>query len=82
MYSDDDSKVKRVTKYYGIKNNNILKYINDINKERRKHYNYYTGRDWNNNNNYDLLINVDKLGVEKTVKQIAQFIENYYIEDK
>lgn len=82
LYSDDDSKVKRVTKYYGIKNNNILKYINDINKERRKHYNYYTGRDWNNNNNYDLLINVDKLGVEKTVKQIAQFIENYYIEDK
>lgn len=80
LYSDDDSKVKRVTKYYGIKNNNILKYINDINKERRKHYNYYTEREWNNKNNYDLLINVDKLGVEKTVKQIIKFIENYYYE--
>ena len=27
-------------------------------------------------NNYDLSINVDKLGVEKTTEMIAEFVEN------
>ena len=71
LYSDNISKENRVKKYYGI--NKGIKYINKINKERAKHYKYYTNRDWYDVNNYDLMINVDKLGVEQT----ALLIENY-----
>ena len=53
-----------------------MKEINKINKQRAKHYKYYTNRDWYNYNNYDLSINVDMLGVEKT----AELIKNYLSE--
>lgn len=73
LYSDDDNKVKRACTYYGLKNNNALKEIRKINKQRAKHYKYYTNRDWYNTSNYDLMINVDKYGVER----VAQLIEKY-----
>ena len=75
LYSDDKNKVKRATKYYGLKENNALKQIKKINKEREKHYNFYTNRNWKDFNNYDLAINVDKLGVEKTADNIIEYLK-------
>lgn len=75
LYSDDENKVKRATKYYGLKENNALKQIKKINKEREKHYNFYTNRNWKDFNNYDLAINVDKLGVEKTAENIIEYLK-------
>ncbi len=80
LYSDDENKVKRAVKYYGLHEKNALKEINRINKNREKHYNYYTHEKWRNINNYDLSINVDKLGVEKTAELIAKFVNNNQIE--
>ena len=76
LYSDDKSKEERATKYYNIPKNKVSKYIKDTNKKRAKHYKYYTGRDWNCPSNYDLLINVDTLGVEKTANQLVDYIKN------
>lgn len=75
LYSDDTSKVKRATKYYNLSKENALKEINKINKSRAKHYKFYTNRDWYNINNYDLMLNVDKLGVEKTADYIINYIQ-------
>lgn len=74
LYSDDDSKVKRAVKYYGMKKETALKQINKINKNREKHYKFYTERNWYDINNYDLMINVDKYGVENTVKYIRNIL--------
>ncbi len=76
LYSDDENKVKRAVKYYGLDEEKALKEINRINKNREKHYNYYTHEKWKNMNNYDLCINVDLLGVEDTAQYIAEFINN------
>lgn len=75
LYSDDESKVLRATKYYGLNKNDALKQIKKINKEREKHYNFYTNRKWKDFNNYDLAINVDKLGVEKTAENIIEYLK-------
>ena len=45
LYSDEVNKVKRAVKYYGLKEKDALKQINKINKERSKHYKYYTKED-------------------------------------
>ena len=74
LYSDDENKVKRAVKYYGLEEKNALKEIYRINKNREKHYNYYTHEKWKDLNNYDLSINVDKLGVEKTADFITKYI--------
>ncbi len=74
LYSSEADKEKRAIKYYGLEKKNALKQINKINKERAKHYKYYTNRDWKDFANYDLVVNVDTLGIEKTAQIIAEFI--------
>lgn len=74
LYSDDESKVKRAVKYYGVKEKSALNEINKINKSREKHYNYYTREDWRDLKNYDISINVDRYGVEKTAEILENFI--------
>lgn len=74
LYSDDTSKEKRAIKYYNLDKNNAKKQINKINKERAKHYEYYTNRKWKDLNNYDFILNVDKCGVEKTAQNLANIL--------
>lgn len=76
LYSDDHNKEKRIVKYYGIPKQKAEKHMKSINKQREKHYKYYTGRNWNDRRNYDLLINTDTLGVEKTANQLIDYIKN------
>ena len=74
LYSDEESKIKRATKYYGLSNDKAQKEITKINKQRAKHYNYYTSKVWNDYSNYDYVINVDKLGVEKTSAILKEIV--------
>jgi len=75
LYSDDENKIKRAVKFYGVNEKNALNEINKINKSREKHYSYYTGRKWRDFSDYDIAINVDTYGVEKTADILARFIE-------
>ncbi len=75
LYSDMLSKINRVVKYYGLSKETAEKEINKINKQRAKHYNYFTNRNWNSYDNYDLALNVDKLGVDKTAEIICKYIK-------
>ncbi len=78
LYSDLDNKIKRCVKYYGMKKEQALKEIKNIDKNRAKHYEYYTNRKWKDFSNYDLVINVDKLGVIGTVNIIKNIFKNKY----
>lgn len=75
LYSDSKSKEERAIKYYNFKKESALKEINKINKERAKHYKFYTNREWKDFNNYDFMINVDKYGVEKTAENIVSIVK-------
>lgn len=74
LYSSGQDKVKRAVKYYNLEEDKALKEINKINNERAKHYKYYTNRDWYDFANYDIALNVDYLGVEKTAELLEQVI--------
>lgn len=75
LYSDSKSKEKRAIKYYGLNSKTALRKIDKINKERSKHYKFYTNREWKDFSNYDLSFNVDKYGVENTAENIINIIE-------
>lgn len=75
LYSDSKSKEKRAIKYYGLNSKTALRKIDKINKERSKHYKFYTNREWKDFSNYDLSFNVDKYGVEKTAENIINIIQ-------
>jgi len=78
LYSDPESKVKRAVKYYGLKKDSALKTIQKVDKERAKHYKYYTNREWKELSNYDFCFHVDKLGVEQTALEIEDYILKHF----
>ena len=75
LYSDTRSKINRVITYYGVPEDKALKEVKTVNEERAKHYKYYTDRNWYDLSNYDIAINVDYLGVEKTADSIIELLE-------
>ena len=76
LYSDVSSKEKRAVLYYGLKEKNIQKKLEKIDKERAKHYKFYTGQDWKDSSNYDFMLNVDRYGVEESANIIVNYVEN------
>ena len=68
-------KIKRVTKFYGIDEKDAEKEINKVNKQRANHYKHYTGNDWLEASNYDICINSDLYGVEKTADIICDLVK-------
>ena len=63
-------------KYYGLTESEASKKIKIIDRARARPYQYYTNQKWKDFANYDLVINVDKLGVGGTVKAIKNIICN------
>lgn len=75
LYSDSKHKVERSIKYYDLDKKIAKKEIDKINKAREKHYEYYTNRKWKDASNYDLSLNVDILGVEKSAELIEKILK-------
>ena len=73
IYSNMEDKVKRVKEIYGIEN--AKKEIQKVNKLRANHYKHYTDREWSNNENYDISVNSETLGVEKTADLICEMVK-------
>ncbi len=74
LYSSESDKLKRAVKYYGLNEKSASKEIKKVNRDREKHYKYYTNRNWKDFDNYELVLNVDTFGVEKTAEIIKEAI--------
>lgn len=75
VYSSMEGKIKRAVEFYGLDKSKAEKEINKQNKLRANHYKHYTDRDWNNLENYDVAINSDVLGVEKSADLICELVK-------
>lgn len=78
LYSSMEDKIKRVTKYYHIDKEKAVSTINKVNKERKKHYKYYTDTTLDDYNNYDVILDISKFGVQKT----AEILKDIATQDK
>lgn len=75
IYSNMEDKIKRATKIYGLNAKKAEKEIKRIDKLRANHYKYYTESEWSDNSNYDICINSDTFGVEKTADLICEMLK-------
>ena len=71
VYSGIEDKIKRATQIYGYEEDKAKKEIERIDKLRANHYKHYTDKDWKDFSNYDICINSDLLGVEKSAEVIC-----------
>ena len=79
LYSDLENKINRGVKYYGLSKEEAKKKINKVNKDREKYHKYFCNQNYKDLNNYDLFINVDKIGIDKTVELIKEYIDKRFI---
>ncbi len=77
VYSNIEDRIKRAVNIYGFHKDKAKKEIKRIDKLRANHYKYYTEKEWNDHNNYDVCINSDSLGVEKVANLICEMIEEH-----
>ncbi len=75
IYSNMEDKVKRATEIYGFDKIKSEKEIKRIDKLRSNHYKHYTEKEWKDYSNYDICINSDKLGVEKSAELICEMVK-------
>ncbi len=75
IYSDMKDRIKRAVDIYGLQPEKAEKEIRRIDKLRANHYKYYTEREWKDHNNYDICLNSDVLGVEKTAQIICDVVK-------
>ena len=72
--SDMEYREKRISDLGYYEPRDIRKNIKRIDRERRDYHRYYTGRDWENVENYDLMLNTASLGTEGAMEAIRAYL--------
>lgn len=75
LYSDMESKKKRIMELYSLTEKQAKDAIVKTEKTRRAYYNYYTDRSWGDMASYDLCLNVGKIGIDETIALIKDYVE-------
>ncbi len=73
--ADMDARIERIREKGYYTDDEIEKNIKRIDKERREYHRYYTGKDWESLENYDLILNSAKIGTDGCVKCIKEYLE-------
>ena len=80
FYADEEASIKNVIDIYGVSPKVAKAKIESIDKSRASYYKYYTGKEWDDVNNYDLCINTTRLGFEKSVDAVIAYMKTIGIE--
>lgn len=76
LYADMEARIERIRAKQLYDDKDVVKNIRRIDKERRDYHRYYTGRSWEDVENYDLMLNTSRLGIDGTVKTIKDYMRN------
>ena len=75
LYGDMDYRVRRITEKEYFDQKDVKKNIKRIDRERRAYYRYYTSQDWQDMENYDVMLNTAVLGTEGTVRAVKAYLK-------
>lgn len=77
IHADEESKLKRAVKYYGVSEKDAPAVMKKKDKARYNHYKYYTDQEWGMACNYDLCLNSGLLGIDGCVKIIQDVLAQF-----
>lgn len=79
IFAPDDFRIPRVKEEYKLESDSeAKKKMDQIDKERREYYEYYTGRVWGYYDQHDLMINSSVLGIDGTVDLIVSVADRKF----
>lgn len=71
---EEEARIKRIEEVRSFSREDAIAAIKRHDKSRRAYYNHHSGQKWGNSRNYDMCINSSKLGLDKTVDVIENYI--------
>lgn len=75
LYASLDFRTLRVASDLNLTVHHAKDYIQKTDKQRRTYYDYYTSREWGKMSNYDLCINTEKIGIDKTAELVVRYLK-------
>ncbi|MDD7114599.1 MAG: cytidylate kinase-like family protein [Lachnospiraceae bacterium] len=75
ILADKDVKLKRIMELHNLTENEAKVMIHRENRKRKDYHNYYSEVKWGDSRNYDLSINSGRLGIDRTVDLLEQYIK-------
>ena len=55
----------------------LEKQIKTIDKNRKKYYDFYTGQEWGDKRNYDLMTNTSNISIKTAAHEIAVMVKEF-----
>ena len=75
VYADMPTCIRRTMEVDGIEDTKeALNKLNKITRQRREYHRYFTGKEWEDVNNYDLPINASNLELDQVVELVKTYI--------
>lgn len=74
IFGDMPEKKRRILERYDIEKNKVEDFIKKTDKRRANYYNYYSDKKWGVAAHYDMCVNSSKIGIDKTVDLLADYI--------
>lgn len=71
IYADMEKRIEHSVKSYGMPEETARSEIARSDRERARHYNMFTEKEWGDRKNYDVLLNSGELGYENCAKIIC-----------
>ena len=75
ILGDMDQKIKRVMEVYELSEEDAKKFITKKDKKRKRYHNYHCQGKWGDSRLYDLSVNSSRLGIDKTVDMLEDYIK-------
>lgn len=75
ILGDMEEKIKRVMKIYELSEDDAKSFITKKDKKRKRYHNYHCSGHWGDSRLYDLSINSSRLGIDKTIDILEQYIK-------
>lgn len=75
VYASPESRIERISKVNDVDKGEAKSLMTKIDKKRANYYNYYTSQKWGKSENYDLMIDTTKIGIEGAAKLIEEYIK-------
>lgn len=79
VYADLESRMercrKRAPEQEQLSDKELRRHILDVDKKRKKYYEFFTGQTWGDRLNYDLCINTSRADIKSVVRAIAKMVK-------
>lgn len=75
IHASDEYCIQHEMDILSVSEKEAIKHIKKLDKYRSDYYNYHTGLKWEDVKNYDLSLDTSKLGFDKCVKYIKEYIK-------